>query len=236
MTTTPDYRAALTGLIAIVDAHCNPTEYELPDVVDALTRARELLAAPEVVGVALSDPELNAMAFVFGQPCYPFDHLGYAHAILARLARYGTAHPAPIPASERLPGVADDSDVIWALVKAEAALADIGDAEREPGDDLAWCERRAAEALPVVREALAFCSTAHPAPIPVGERLPEVGDCNDEGEVWIEEPGAEYALGDTGDYDWEPHRYVLRCIEERDHRHNRRYLPHWALPLPGPAR
>ncbi len=57
-----------------------------------------------------------------------------------------------------------DSDVIRALVKAEAALADIGDAEREPGDDLAWCERRAAETLPVVREALAFCSTAHPAP------------------------------------------------------------------------
>lgn len=42
-----------------------------------------------------------------------------------------------------------------ALRKAEAALADIGDADREPGDDLAWCEARAAEALPVVRAALA---------------------------------------------------------------------------------
>jgi hypothetical protein len=41
-----------------------------------------------------------------------------------------------------------------ALVIAEAALADIGDAEREPGDDLAWCERRAAQALPAVRAAL----------------------------------------------------------------------------------
>lgn len=37
---------------------------------------------------------------------------------------------------------------------AEAALADIGDAEREPGDDLAWCERRAADALPRVRAAI----------------------------------------------------------------------------------
>jgi len=37
---------------------------------------------------------------------------------------------------------------------AEAALADIGDADREPGDDLEWCERRAAQALPRVREAL----------------------------------------------------------------------------------
>lgn len=42
-----------------------------------------------------------------------------------------------------------------ALREAEAALADIGDADREPGDDLAWCERRAAEALPNVRAALA---------------------------------------------------------------------------------
>ena len=41
-----------------------------------------------------------------------------------------------------------------ALVLAEAALSDIGDADREPGDDLAWAERRAAEALPSVREVL----------------------------------------------------------------------------------
>ena len=41
-----------------------------------------------------------------------------------------------------------------ALKTAEAALADIGDATREPGDDLAWCEARAAQALPAVRAAL----------------------------------------------------------------------------------
>jgi hypothetical protein len=41
-----------------------------------------------------------------------------------------------------------------ALETAEAALSDIGDATREPGDDLAWCERRAAQALPEVRKAL----------------------------------------------------------------------------------
>lgn len=44
--------------------------------------------------------------------------------------------------------------LIEALKKAEAALADIGDGERLPGDDVAWCEARAAEALPVVRAAL----------------------------------------------------------------------------------
>ena len=41
-----------------------------------------------------------------------------------------------------------------ALRFAEAALADIGDADREPGDDVEWCERRAAQALPTVRAAL----------------------------------------------------------------------------------
>lgn len=40
------------------------------------------------------------------------------------------------------------------LYHAEAALADIGDAAREPGDDLKWCERRAAKALPPIRAAL----------------------------------------------------------------------------------
>lgn len=42
-----------------------------------------------------------------------------------------------------------------ALEAAEAALSDIGDGDREPGDDMAWCERRAAQALPEVRAALA---------------------------------------------------------------------------------
>ncbi len=42
-----------------------------------------------------------------------------------------------------------------ALELAEAGLADIGDADREPGDDLEWCERRAAQPLPVIRAALA---------------------------------------------------------------------------------
>lgn len=41
-----------------------------------------------------------------------------------------------------------------ALFEAEAALSDIGDADREPGDDVAWCEARAAQALPVARAAL----------------------------------------------------------------------------------
>ena len=45
-------------------------------------------------------------------------------------------------------------DLIRALELAEAALADIGDAEREPGHDLAWAEARAAQDLPRLRSIL----------------------------------------------------------------------------------
>jgi hypothetical protein len=51
--------------------------------------------------------------------------------------------------------IAAAPDLLAALRTAEAALADIGDADREPGDDVEWCERRAAEALPLVRAAIA---------------------------------------------------------------------------------
>lgn len=47
-----------------------------------------------------------------------------------------------------------------ALVIAEAGLADIGDADREPGDDLAWCEARAAQALAFPRAAIIALSEA----------------------------------------------------------------------------
>jgi hypothetical protein len=46
-------------------------------------------------------------------------------------------------------------ELIRALELAEAALADIGDAERESGDDLAWAEARAAQDLPRIRAVLA---------------------------------------------------------------------------------
>ena len=51
--------------------------------------------------------------------------------------------------------VMDDRDqLLDALSYAECALGDIGDADREPGDDLEWCEERAAKALPRVRKLL----------------------------------------------------------------------------------
>lgn len=47
-----------------------------------------------------------------------------------------------------------ESELISTLQLAEAALADIGDAEREPGDDIIWAEKRAGEVLPKIRHVL----------------------------------------------------------------------------------
>ena len=71
-----------------------------------------------------------------------------------------------------------------------------------------------------------------PTPIPVCERLPEKAEMTDDDEVWVEYPGGEYPLGDTGDYDWEPHKWILSPIEKSTIRENRRWLPAHALPLP----
>ena len=62
-----------------------------------------------------------------------------------------------------------------ALVIAEAGLADIGDADREPGDDLAWCERRAAEALEAPRKAIAPLRAALAEP--EEGQLPPLPEC-----------------------------------------------------------
>lgn len=70
-------------------------------------------------------------------------------------------------------------DLLEALRTAEAALADIGDADREPGDDVAWCEARAAKALPEVRAAIESArgsgdkaNSAPPTPAPATEPSP----------------------------------------------------------------
>jgi hypothetical protein len=61
--------------------------------------------------------------------------------------------------------------VLEALVTAEAGLADIGDADREQGDDVAWCEARAAAALEGPRAAITALrdALAQPLPDPVDE-------------------------------------------------------------------
>jgi hypothetical protein len=53
-----------------------------------------------------------------------------------------------------------------ALMIAEAALADIGDADRELSDDVAWCEERAARALAAPRAAITALRAALAQPEP----------------------------------------------------------------------
>jgi hypothetical protein len=58
---------------------------------------------------------------------------------------------------------------------------------------------------------------AHPAPVPVGERLPvEVADCTTDSECWWWDPIAGC---------W----FLLQGPPLNDYTH---WLPHWALPLP----
>lgn len=64
------------------------------------------------------------------------------------------AHPDKISASSYSHVMDDRNQLLDALSYAECALGDIGDADREPGDDLEWCEGRAAAALPRIRELL----------------------------------------------------------------------------------
>jgi hypothetical protein len=68
------------------------------------------------------------------------------------LERY--AYAGKTSASSYSHALDDRDEVLKAFEYAEAALSDIGDADRESGDDLAWCENRAAEALPLVRNHL----------------------------------------------------------------------------------
>jgi len=88
------------------------------------------------------------------------------------------------------------------------------------------------DAIAYARAVLARWGHPTPQPVAVGERLPGPKDVNEDGEVWIIEEGYSYALGDTGDYDWEPHRIVLRSIGEFDAKNGRTWLPANDLPTP----
>jgi hypothetical protein len=90
-------------------------------------------------------------------------------------------------------------------------------------------------ALDEYRAALARWGRPAIEPVSVSAGMPGPEDVNDDGEVWVEEPAYDYPLGDTGDYDSEPGRWVLRPLSSLDKRFKRRWLPHWALPVPALA-
>jgi hypothetical protein len=109
--------------------------------------------------------------------CSSFHNSAIRVKAAARRARAALAQPElQGPTLEQL---------IRALELAEAALADIGDAEREPGDDLAWAEARAAQDLPRIRAVLARWGRSAIEPVPVSERPWEKGGWLDlDGECW----------------------------------------------------
>lgn len=78
------------------------------------------------------------------------------------------------PAREDAPRGGELAAITQALRLAEAALSDIGDADREPGDDIAWAERRAAQALPAARAGLKLALLS--APPPAQASAPERGE------------------------------------------------------------
>ena len=159
MTITPiDFRALCAELKA--EANNPPEGHPDPEPFQAILRERAAaLAQPEPQGPGPSDMEIIEF---WSEHC-----AGDGDAGILRLARWGRPAIKPEgtitePRGCPTPGACScptapyvPPELIRALELAEAALADIGDAEREPGDDLAWAESRSAQDLPRIRAVLA---------------------------------------------------------------------------------
>lgn len=144
--TTPDYRAFLESFIAAEDLILpgGPVSWEhqgeMQAVAKLFTRARTLLAAPEVVdppmplpgdaeglaevfwgryeaateAVGVADEELLALrSWSSHGPTFDSDLVDFARAVLAR---YGTAHPAPVPVAPT------DEELLGSMLKAAASV------------------------------------------------------------------------------------------------------------------
>ena len=108
MTTPADYRAALADVIKLLDESWDENDLRVR-TQDAVTMLHALLAAPEAVGVPTDWDIVELWAEAAGMDTSGFDtqHHAFAHLLLSR---YGTAHPAPVPVGERLPGEPDLDD------------------------------------------------------------------------------------------------------------------------------
>ena len=105
-----------------------------------------------------------------------------------------------------------------------------------PPNDLmdAWCKRTPRDGHLQAARWGARYGTAHPAPVPVSERLPGVEDClvqntGPDGEpewwCWFYWPGLE----GTAEWRWNT---TPRLSEWYGWQGVTYWLPHWALPLP----
>ena len=120
MTTPTDFRAALAELIDAVDrllgqgeSPANPGQrliltVHVEDLGEIANRARTLLAAPEAVGVSdeqllqtAMDTRLYRFQATAGDPIqYELTEAQIFAFARAVIARYGTAHPAPLPEAQ----------------------------------------------------------------------------------------------------------------------------------------
>jgi hypothetical protein len=175
-----DFRALCAELADELDAETGYTKNDGERIVHpTVALARIALTQPEPEG--LTDEELlRAYGLAKRDHCYegPIDDWpnraeraatvhGLRAVIAADRARWGLPAVKPEgtitePRGCPTPGACScptapyvPPELILALELAEAALADIGDAERESGDDLAWAENRAAQDLPRIRAVLA---------------------------------------------------------------------------------
>ena len=139
------------------------SDHALAAIEKALTQ-QQANTSKQTAGEAQSEDMIDPVKIEISIP----GELGKTIRFVERKWLYGNdQHHDDAPASARVeamrtaltehftpPRHPADEGMADALRIAEAALADIGDADREPGDDVAWCERRAAQALPAVRAAI----------------------------------------------------------------------------------
>ncbi len=112
---TDTIRAALERMILDLDAWCDtwhPLAYTDPRISLRLIADRARAALAEGDGVGVTDEELRQLADDYwnlrpDQECAPVFLVTVWDFARAVLARYGTAHPRPIPVAERLPTAAD---------------------------------------------------------------------------------------------------------------------------------
>jgi hypothetical protein len=214
MTTPTEYRAFLESFIAaeeliLPSAPITEAEWEVQAVANLFARARALLAAPEAVDgicTGCDTPRHKAIAAVAkgAVACCPdCSTLTVADRNAIREAAAQRAAPEAV-------GVADEPTM---QEEALVALERIRSGDVSNGDDDFLLVEQG------LRERSRF---AHPAQVPVGERLPGVGDCDAKGRCWCFSP----VDGNGHQAGWTFRRLQANIYDTH-------WLPHWSLPLPG---
>ena len=254
--TTPAYRALCAELAGCLDDALTftvqgDTERSMRQLI---TRARTLLAAPDAVGelqwpasVAQGCHEAAAEAEP-GSPMQQLlvaagdllEHLGRrAPEVVDPIAEFVAAQKPLSPESAEVLSPENRWDLYESSAPATEAVGEVeelvaaleADADCAEAEHYDLCNMTAEQ----MRLAAALLrQLAHPAPVPVGERLPGVDDClvqntgpDDEPEwwCWFYRPGLE----GTAEWRWNTTPQLSEWYGWQGVTY---WLPHWALPLP----